>query len=159
MSIEFREVRRGEVDDALTFAAAQGATIDAQTLQPNLSLVAINAEQTTLGSALHHVDADGRRHIAVHLDPSVNPGLARLLIDRALRKAEAAGFATAHVQIDHASTEHDTWNGANWLRRLRPAIKVPTETPPAETPAPKADATPPTSAGDIKAGDTDSQAA
>ncbi|MEL7089674.1 MAG: hypothetical protein AAGL98_14740, partial [Planctomycetota bacterium] len=127
MPIEFREVRRGEADEALAFAIAQGATINVSALRPQLSLVAINAEQTTLGSALHHVDADGRRHIAVHLDPHINPGLARLLIDRALRKAEAAGFATAHVRIEHASAELDTWNGANWLRRLRPAVVAPAD--------------------------------
>ena len=134
MAIEFREVRRGEMEAALTFAAAQGATIDAAALQPHLSLVAINAEQTTLGSALHHIGADGRRHIAVHLDPNINPGLARLLIDRALRKAEAANLATTHVQIDRDSAEHDTWNGANWLRRLRPAIVAPAAPQPTTEP-------------------------
>lgn len=123
MSIEFREVRRGEIDDALTFATSQGASIEASALQPQLSLVAINAEQTTLGSALHHVDADGRHHIAVHLTPDINPGLARLLIDRALRKAEAADLSTTHVQIDHAQADADTWKGANWLSRLGPTTR------------------------------------
>lgn len=159
MSIEFREIRRGEVDEALAFAVAQGATIEKPALQPNLSLVAINSEQTTLGSALHHVDADGRRHIAVHLDPNINPGLARLLIDRALRKAEAADVATANVQIEHAAADLDTWNGANWLRRLRPAIVAPADPSTAIEPGKASAASSPGDVPEAPAQDAGNQAA
>lgn len=133
MAIEFREVRRGEIDDALAFALGRGAAIERATLQANLSLVALGQEKATLGSALHHVDDTGRRHVAVHLAEDVHPGLARLLIDRALRKAEAADVSTTHVQIDHDETSKTTWNQANWLLRLTPSGPKPAAEPtPAE---------------------------
>ncbi len=121
MPIEFREVRRGEIDDALAFAVGLGADVSKPALRHQLSLVAVNAEKTILGSALHEVADDGRRHILIHLKPDTHPGLGRLLIDRALRKAEAAGLATTHVTIHHAEADESTWTAAEWLSRLRPA--------------------------------------
>ncbi|MEM6459406.1 MAG: hypothetical protein AAF710_08465 [Planctomycetota bacterium] len=121
MSIEFREIRREELGEALSFVAALGAAVEPDGVEPGLSLLARNDERVTLGSALHQATADGRRRLLVHLDPQTHPGLARLLIDRALRKAEAAGVATAEVQIAETDTASRTWADADWLSRLRPA--------------------------------------
>lgn len=120
MPIEFREVRRGEIGDALAFAAANGGGGDRATLVSNLSLAAINARRVTLGLALHQQDPDGRRRIVIHLATDANPGLARLLIDRALRKAEAADVATMDVQVRAAEAAQSLWSDADWLSRLYP---------------------------------------
>ncbi|MEM1110090.1 MAG: hypothetical protein AAGH99_15500 [Planctomycetota bacterium] len=127
MPIEFREVRRGEIDDAVAFAVDLGATVSKPAVRHQLSLQALNAEKTTLGSALHEVAEDGRRSIHIHLKPDVHPGLGRLLIDRALRKAEAVGLATAYVAIHHQQADELTWCGADWPSRLKPTSpKAPT---------------------------------
>ncbi|MEM9882470.1 MAG: hypothetical protein AAF800_06115 [Planctomycetota bacterium] len=121
MSIEFREIRREELDEALRFVAGLDDTFEPTGVDPALSLLARNDERVTLGSALHQTTPDGRRRLRVHLDPQTHPGLARLLIDRALRKAEAAGVSTAEVQIAETDTASRTWADADWLSRLRPA--------------------------------------
>ena len=121
MPIEFREVRREEIDDALAFAVDQGADLAKAAVRHQLSLVAINGDKAILGSALHEVGDDARRHIHIHLKPEINPGLGRLLLDRALRKAEAVGIATTHVKIHLDEAEQNTWDDADWLSRLKPA--------------------------------------
>lgn len=141
MPIEFREVRRGEIDDALTFATAQGADISAPAIRHQLSLVAINTQKSILGSALHEVTGDGRRRIHIHLNPDIHPGLGRLLIDRALRKAEGANIATAQVAIQHETAEQTTWKTAEWPSPSRPDLAESTK-PPVDAAA----ATPSTSA-------------
>jgi len=129
MPIEFREVRRGEIDDAHAFAVDQGADVAKGALRHQLSLVALNAEKTILGSALHEVADDGRRHILIHLKPDIHPGLGRLLIDRALRKAEAADLATTRVTVHHDEADQTLWSAADWLVRLRPATPTPSPSP------------------------------
>ncbi|MEM9915957.1 MAG: hypothetical protein AAF911_13445 [Planctomycetota bacterium] len=121
MPIEFREVRREEIDDALAFAVDQGADLAKAAVRHQLSLVAINGDKAILGSALHEVGDDARRHIHIHLKPDINPGLGRLLLDRALRKAEAVGIATTQVKIHLDQAEQNTWDDADWLSRLKPA--------------------------------------
>lgn len=121
MPIEFREVRREEIDDALAFAVDQGADISKPAVRHQLSLVAVNTQKTILGSALHEVADDARRHIHIHLKPDTHPGLGQLLVDRALRKAEAGSVATTHVTIHHDEADQNTWDAADWLSRLRPA--------------------------------------
>lgn len=136
MPIEFREVRRGEIDDAYAFAVDQGADVAKAALRHQLSLVAINAEKTILGSALHEVADDARRHIHIHLKPDTHPGLGRLLIDRALRKAEAAHVATTHVTIHHDAADQCTWTAAAWPRPVRPVLTQ-AATPVAPEPEPE----------------------
>lgn len=121
MPIEFREVRCEEIDDALAFAVDQGADISKPAVRHQLSLVAVNTQKTILGSALHEIGDDARRHIHIHLKPDTHPGLGQLLVDRALRKAEAGGVATTHVTIHQDEADQNTWDAADWLSRLRPA--------------------------------------
>ncbi|MEO1237248.1 MAG: hypothetical protein AAFX76_10720 [Planctomycetota bacterium] len=118
MSIEFREIRWGEIDEVVTFAAAQGAAVERDTLCHTLSLQARNSGGETLGVALHHVDDAGCRHVAVCCGGAVHIGLNRLLLDRALRKAEADGHAITHVSLG-GDADEPTWSGADWLARLR----------------------------------------
>lgn len=121
MSIEFREIRRGEIGDALAFVAGQGAEVQRATVQTHFSLTALDAERAIVGSALHLAEPEGRRRIVVHLAPDAELGLAKLLIDRALRKAEGGDVATARVEIQHPEAEQATWADNDWLARLEPA--------------------------------------
>ncbi|MEM8737702.1 MAG: hypothetical protein AAGG38_04390 [Planctomycetota bacterium] len=123
MSIEFREVRLGEIDEALAFVAGCGTEVTRESLKHVLSLVARSEGQGTLGAALHHVDGGGRHSITVRLVAGVHAGLARLLVDRALRKAESAKVSIAHILLD-GEGESVTWSSADWLSRLRPATPV-----------------------------------
>lgn len=122
MAVEFREIRRGEVAEALAFAAGLGLSVEAAELEPQLSLIALGRDRVTLGTALHSRDAAGRRCIAVQLAESAPPGLARLLIDRALRKAEARGTTTTHIRICGRDIEQQTWSGADLLTRLQATV-------------------------------------
>jgi hypothetical protein len=119
MAIEFREVRQCEIDQVLSAAAAIGTAIEPATLRHELSLTAVGKDKATLGSALHHVADDGRHRIRVHLAEAVHPGLARLLIDRALRKAATRCVTTARIEIDGPDVADATWSGADLLARMR----------------------------------------
>ena len=119
MAVEFREIRRGEVADALAFAAKLGQQIDAARLEPRLSLVELGRDRRKLGSALHVRDPDGRRCITVQLADAVPDGLARLLIDRALRKVEAQGSTTTAIHICGQEAARLTWSGADLLAKLQ----------------------------------------
>ncbi len=118
MPIEFREIRRGEADQALAFARTLGSELSRQALVPRLSLLAVNSAGQVLGCALHHRDAGARPTVTVRLCDAAHPGLARLLIDRALRKAAAAGLSTTHVHLPDDPVAAATWSQADWLARL-----------------------------------------
>jgi hypothetical protein len=122
MAIEFREVRRGQIDDALAFAAGCGAAIDRQDFRHDLSLLALDGSKATLGSALAYV-ADDRLHLRVDVAEGVAPGLARLLADRALRKAESQGRATAHLDVADAQLAAQLFAGADLLAKLQATVR------------------------------------
>jgi hypothetical protein len=118
MPIEFHEVRRGEVPEALAFAASLGRHINRVALVPGLSLLALGGEGGTLGSALHYLDENRRPVLAVDVAEGVHPGLARLLIDRAMRKAAGKGLSCAKLDIAQPQAHAVTWRDANWMSRF-----------------------------------------
>ncbi|MEM9419110.1 MAG: hypothetical protein AAGA25_08705 [Planctomycetota bacterium] len=137
MPIEFREVRWEEIDEALAFANGQGGDIAKPALRHNLSLLAVNAEKTILGSAMHESAEGGRHLIHIHLKPDTHPGLGRLLIDRSLSKAEASNVTTTTVKIHHEEADQSTWSSTDWLSRLRPTTPKPLQP---EAPSPSTEA-------------------
>lgn len=118
MSIEFREIRRGEIGDALAFVAKQGGRVRRAAVRTQYSLTALDEERAIVGSALYVAGPGGRRRIVVHLSPDAEPGLAKRLIDRALRKAEAGDLATMRVEIQDAEAAQATWADTDWLAGL-----------------------------------------
>ena len=143
MAIEFREIRKDQIDELLSFAATLGPAIDRAALRHNLSLVALDREGSPRGLALFHLGAEGRPRLRIDLAPDTPPGLARLLLDRALRKAESRGMTTTHIEMSNQAAADQTFRGADLLLRLqatvRPHPPVASITPPLDEPVTETD--------------------
>ena len=122
----FREVRKGERDDVLTFAAGHGLAAEAQRLQHHLSLVVNDAEDQLVAAALCLEDGDGRLVIhVVSAQDALEPGLASELADRCLRKVQSQSVASARIVSPTSEPAESILGSANWLDSIE-------ETPPAE---------------------------
>jgi len=106
---DIREIRPDEI------AAACGLLNDgptADTLERRLSVGAVDPEGGALrGVALHETLTP--RGCAVHLHCD-DTGLGRILLDRALSKAAAAGHRASRVVLHPEPTAQEVWNDSGW---------------------------------------------
>ena len=109
---DIREVRPTEAADALALFDG-GPT--AATLTRQLSVGAFDPGDGTLrGAAVN--EAIGPRSCAVHLHCD-DPELGRSLLDRALRKAAAAGRRASRVTVHPDPTARAIWVESSWPAR------------------------------------------
>ena len=129
MQIEFRELKQDEVQVATAFEPPLNLD-PGWSLDRRMSISAINAEGRLLGIAMHRVSTGGRRWVRVHVREDVNPGLARLLIDRAIQKVAAEQLTAAAIEVATTEVGQETWDQANWFTKLPqtppPSFRAPT---------------------------------
>ena len=126
---DIREVRPTEAADALALFAG-GPT--AATLTRQLSVGAFDAADGTLrGAAVN--ESLGPRSCAVHVHCD-DPELGRSLLDRALRKAAAAGRRASRVTLQPEPTARAIWVESSWP--ARPTADPTAGEPPSQTRSP-----------------------
>lgn len=119
----FHEVRKGERETLLAFAARHGSAVSPDTLHHALSLVVEN-EQGPVAVALSTEPEPGHFVIEIVVGgQDTVPDLVTELADRCLRKVQARDIASARLHSPDPTPTDSLWSQTNWLERI-------TETPP-----------------------------
>ena len=122
MDYQFREIRKGERDQVLDFAKAQGCTIEAQTLRHHLSLTVKSAGEL-VAAALCLEDPAAHFVIEIVSPEGFDQALVTELADRCLRKMQSEAIASARINSTSETSTKTIWKQANWLDHIE-------ETPP-----------------------------
>ncbi len=118
MPVRYREIRAGELDDAVAFAGERGSSVTPERVRHALSLLAYDGD-AAVGCALCVADDGGLVTIELGLtDEAVQQGLGKTLADTALRKVQSAGVGTARIVSLNDGEADRLWQAAGWLNRL-----------------------------------------
>jgi len=123
MGYRFHEVRKGECERVIAFAAGHGCAVQAEALRHHLSLV-VESGDATVAAALC-VEREPGQHVIEIVVGEDEPSEALLteLADRCLRKVQAEAIGSARLQSPDGGPTQAIWSHANWLERVK-------ETPP-----------------------------
>lgn len=113
----FREIRKTECAEVLTFALATGLQADAKRLKHHLSLVAQDEDGELFAAALCLVDGDGRLILEIVTMPgSTDDALTQEMTNRCLRKiqSQTVGAIRLHSTTSKAQAETIV-ERAGWL--------------------------------------------
>lgn len=118
MPVMFREIRIGDLDQALAFAKGQGGAADGKQVLHHLSLTASD-DGETLGCALCVEDGAGLMTVELYLgDSAAQQGLGKPLADTVLRKMQAAGVGAVRIVAADESECDRLYGLSNWMDRV-----------------------------------------
>lgn len=118
MSYRFREVRKGERDAVIAFAAEHGSAVSLDTLRHHLSL-AVESDGDLLVAALCVEKRPGQFVLEIVVGtPAADQALLTELADRCLRKVQAQDIASARIQSQTGEPTEAICTQANWLDRV-----------------------------------------
>lgn len=136
MTTTYREVRLGDVEDALAFAKEHGSTAEPGQLRHTYSL-GVKTDDQPAGYALTLEPQPGQFVVELVLtDTAVERGLGQPMADAVLRKLSAAGIDTARLRFLNDGETDRLWQATNWLDRVPCGDQPPEPVDDADTDAP-----------------------
>ncbi|MBX2850971.1 MAG: hypothetical protein KTR15_04400 [Phycisphaeraceae bacterium] len=119
MDYRFREIRKSECAELLTFAMAHGLQVDATRLRHNLSLVVWDHENEIIAAAMCMLDDKERLTIdIVSKGNNSDSQLLNELADRCLRKVQSEAIGSARLRSTTQADAESIVSCANWLDRI-----------------------------------------
>lgn len=121
-AIRFREVRKGERAEVLSFAQAHGLTAEHRGLRHQLSLVATDGGGGLVAAALCMNGNNGRLVIEIiSSEPAPDESMINELADRCLRKVQAEGIGSARLHSPTGTPTDLIWSQNDWLDTIQDA--------------------------------------
>ena len=122
MSVTYREIRIGELGDALAFAKGLGVQVERAEVCHELSLT-VREDDETVGCAFCVGDGAGRYHVELALnEQAVQLALGKPIADTILRKMQAQGVGATRLHLSNQDASDRLWDASNWLDRIPHAV-------------------------------------
>ncbi|MEM6394273.1 MAG: hypothetical protein AAF797_16025 [Planctomycetota bacterium] len=116
MSVELREIRTDELDDALRFMGEHGGITSPTQARHDLSLLARDGDGKTLGAAVLHRVAETAAVLQVALAEALADDDACRLIDKALLKAQTGRLRRVRIMVLDGERQQRLWEAQDFLK-------------------------------------------